>query len=587
MGELSRSKLFPRNFYFALGYILILLTAGAATGHAQCPTIDNRGWGQGATVRFFLNANLTEEQKRQIRLAVGEWNYANSVNNSRVNFVEDTSGQNFNFHFLNGTLPLGTAAFANKSFDGSGRVVSATLTYDPNAVFPGTNILIVDPNKAGYDTIFIKLTLHEMGHTMGLDHPTPAPANICDQPNGATVMNYVCNENDLGGNLPVTVVACDQNTINTESIYPTPALSPPSVQFNLSAYSASEGAGSLEVSITRSGSTATQATVDFSTNDNAGLNNCNVFNGVASSRCDYATSVGTLRFAAGETLKTISIPIVDDVYGEGNESFTISLTNPRGAVLGAVSGATVTITDNGNEGGANPIDGSAFFVRQHYIDFLNREPDPQGFTDWQAILNNCPQGNLTCDRIEVSSDFFRSPEFRERGYFPFRFYLVSLGRKPNFSEFMPDLARVSGFLTEAEKEQARQDFIREFMGRAEFTSIYNGLSNNAYVQRLFDTAGVTQVTVGGSVQTVQTMQQAMAQGKSRAQVLREIVESPEVDARFYTQAFVVMQYFGYLRRDPDALYQQLIDEMNMNPQNYRQMVNIFVNSQEYRARFGP
>jgi hypothetical protein len=83
------------------------------------------------------------------------------------------------------------------------------------------------------------------------------------------------------------------------------------------------------------------------------------------------------------------------------------------------------------------------------------------------------------------------------------------------------------------------------------------------------------------------MQQQMATaGKSRAQVLREIVESPEVDAKFYTQAFVVMQYFGYLRRDPDALYQQLIDEMNVNPANYRQMVNVFVNSTEYRARFG-
>jgi Calx-beta domain/Domain of unknown function (DUF4214) len=587
MGRSLRAKLLSRNFYCMLGCALVLLTATAATVYAQCPTIDNRGWGQGATVRFFLNANLTEEQKRQIRLAIGEWNYANSVNNSRVIFVEDTSGQNFSFHFLNGTLPPGTPAFANKTFNVSGTVVSATLTYDPNAVFPGTNMLIIDPNKAGYDTIFIKLTLHEMGHTMGLDHPTQAFANICDQPNGATVMNYVCNENDLGGNLPVNVAACDQNSINTESIYPTPALSPPSVQFQLSAYSASEGAGSIAVTVTRTGSTAASAIVNFSTSDNAGLNNCNVFNGVASSRCDYATSVVTLRFAAGETSKTISIPIVDDVYVEGNESFTLSLTNPRGALLGAVSSAIATLTDNGNEGGANPIDQTAFFVRQHYIDFLNREPDPQGFTDWQAILNNCPVGSIQCDRIQVSADFFRSPEFRERGYFPFRFYLVSLGRKPSYSEFMPDLARVSGFLTEAEKEQARLDFIAEFMSRTEFTNIYNSLSNNAYVQRLFDTSGVTQVTVNGGVQTVQSMQQAMASGKSRAQVLREIVESPEVDAKFYTQAFVVMQYFGYLRRDPDALYQQLIDEMNANPQNYRQMVHIFVNSQEYRARFGP
>ncbi|MBA3804507.1 MAG: hypothetical protein H0X14_02165, partial [Acidobacteria bacterium] len=221
-------------------------------------------------------------------------------------------------------------------------------------------------------------------------------------------------------------------------------------------------------------------------------------------------------------------------------------------------------------------------------DFLNREPDPQGFTGWQNILTNCPAGSTACDRVEVSSSFFRSPEFRERGYFPYRFYTVSLGRKPSYAEFMPDLARVSGFLTDAEKEQAKQAFIAEFMARPDFIAAYDGLSSNAYVQRLFETAGVTQVSVNGAVQTVGTMQQAMSQGsKTRAQVLREMVESPEVEAKYYTQAFVVMQYFGYLRRDPDALYQQLIGEMNANPQNYRQMVNTFVNSLEYRARFGP
>jgi glucose/arabinose dehydrogenase len=360
------------------------------------------------------------------------------------------------------------------------------------------------------------------------------------------------------------------------------------LQLGQASYSVSEGVGSFDLIVNRTGNVNTAVTVNYQTSDAAGLQNCNVANAVASARCDYKVAVGTLRFAAGETSKNISMSIVDDVFVEGAETFNISLSNPAGgAGLGATASASITITDNGNEGAANPIDQTAFFVRQHYIDFLNREPDPQGFTDWQSILNNCPTGNHTCDRIEVSSGFFRSPEFRERGYFPFRFYLVSLGRKPSYAEFMPDLARVSGFLTEAEKEQARLDFIAEFMARQEFANIYNSLTNNAYVQRLFDTAGVTQVTVSGSTQTVTSMQQAMTTaGKTRAAVLRELVESPEVDAKFYTQAFVVMQYFGYLRRDPDALYQQLIDEMNVNPQNYRQLVNVFVNSMEYRARFG-
>ncbi len=368
----------------------------------------------------------------------------------------------------------------------------------------------------------------------------------------------------------------------------TTAASTPTLQIEFSSYNVSENAGRASVTITRSGDTSAPASINYVSTDSAGLNNCNVINGHASSRCDYTTSVGVISFAAGDTAaKTISIPLVDDAYMEGQESFTLSLSNPSGASLGSVASTSINIIDNEASNGANPIEQTSFFVRQHYIDFLNREPDPQGFTDWQNILNNCPAGSTACDRVEVSSSFFRSPEFRERGYFPYRFYAVSLGRKPLYAEFMPDLARVSGFLTNAEKEQARQQFISEFMARAEFAGIYNGLSNNAYVQRLFDTAAVTQVTVGGVVHSVATMQQAMSQGKTRGQVLREIVESPEVDAKFYTQAFVVMQYFGYLRRDPDALYQQLIQEMNANPENYRQMVNTFVNSLEYRARFGP
>jgi hypothetical protein len=49
---------------------------------------------------------------------------------------------------------------------------------------------------------------------------------------------------------------------------------------------------------------------------------------------------------------------------------------------------------------------------------------------------------------------------------------------------------------------------------------------------------------------------------------------------------VVMQYFGYLRRDPDAFYLDWIGIMNRNPANYRGMVDGFMNSAEYRQRFG-
>ena len=116
----------------------------------------------------------------------------------------------------------------------------------------------------------------------------------------------------------------------------------------------------------------------------------------------------------------------------------------------------------------NPIDCAEFFIRQQYLDFLGREPDPTGFAGWLNILNNC---GITmpepCDRIEVSSAFFRSPEFQGRGYFIYRFY-PTIGKVPIHGEFSPDFARVSGFLTEQELEAAKAAFVIEFMGRAEF-----------------------------------------------------------------------------------------------------------------------
>src|SRR5205085_5733175 len=134
---------------------------------------------------------------------------------------------------------------------------------------------------------------------------------------------------------------------------------------------------------------------------------CNSASGVASSRCDYATAVGTLRFAAGEIVKTISIPLVDDSYVEGNETFTLTLSNATGASLGAQSATTITIVDNDTTpAAANPIDQTQFFIKQHYIDFLGREPDPVGWQGWQNIMNTCAPGDNRCDRIEVSSAFF-------------------------------------------------------------------------------------------------------------------------------------------------------------------------------------
>jgi len=355
----------------------------------------------------------------------------------------------------------------------------------------------------------------------------------------------------------------------------------PTVQLSQNTNTVSEGAGHVDITVTRTDTTAA-ATVNYATSDPAGLQNCNVINGIASSRCDYATSVGTLRFAIGETSKTISIPVVDDNFTEGNETFTLTLSNPVGASLGTVSSTTVTITDNASTAG-NPIDVVPFFVRQNYIDFLGREPDAFGNDGWQAMLNNCAAGDITCDRIEVSSRFFRSAEFQERGYYVYRFYSASFGRKPNYEEFIPDVAKVSGFLTEAEKEANKVAFANEFVQRADFKARYDSQTTpTAYVNALIAASGLA------SHPSHDGWIAGLTNGSlTRAQVLRQLAESGEINSKYFVEAFVVMQYFGYLRRNPDSFYLQWIAIMNQDPLNYRNMVNGFMNSTEYRNRFAP
>jgi len=353
------------------------------------------------------------------------------------------------------------------------------------------------------------------------------------------------------------------------------------VQFSSATYNVSETGPRVDITLTRSGNTTSAASVNYATNDAAGLQNCNVFNGIASPRCDYSNTIGTATWAAGDaTSKTFSIAIVDDAYAEGNETFTIGLNGPSGATLGTQSTATATITDNDVANGTNPIDNTNFFVRQQYIDFLGREPDPPGFAGWTATINNCAAGDTNCDRIHVSQLFFQSAEFQDRGYFVYRFYPVAFGRKPDYAEFVPDLASVSGFLDATQLEAAKVAFINAFMARTAFVNTYNGLSNQQYVDALLNTAAVTLAN-----------RQAMIDGlnnatMTRAVVLRTIVESTAVAARYRNQAYAVMEYFGYLRRQPDGFYLQWIQVLDTS-NDPRGMVTGFVTSQEYRNRFGP
>lgn len=231
----------------------------------------------------------------------------------------------------------------------------------------------------------------------------------------------------------------------------------------------------------------------------------------------------------------------------------------------------------------NPIDLDSFFVRQNYLDFLNREPDPGGLAYWTNELARCGSDTacISDRRIGVSAAFFVEQEFQDTGSFIYRLYKASYGRQPTYSEFTADRRNVIGG---SGLEAAKQNFAAGWVQRPSFLQEYQPeMSNTVFVNKLFDAANLA-----GYVTEREQQARAMTDsGKTRAQVLRDIIEIQDFKQREYNPAFVLMQYFGYLKRNPDqGGYDFWLNVLNNEvPNNYRAMVCAFLTSAEYQNRF--
>jgi hypothetical protein len=247
-------------------------------------------------------------------------------------------------------------------------------------------------------------------------------------------------------------------------------------------------------------------------------------------------------------------------------------------------------------GTTNPIDGQDFFLFMQYVDFLGRVPDAGGFNFWKARMNNCPPGDV-CDRIDTSKRFFESDEFKERGFYIYRLYDGVLGRLPLYVEFVPDVARLNGFQSVIEQQQNKAAYLSDFMSKTEFRNLYGAHVNSngtlvagqatAFVDALIARAGITPASR-------QTLINNLANGsRTPAQTVEDFILTPEmsdIGTKFYDRGIITMQYFGYLRRDPDAggfnfWVGQLIGPNAPHKLDYRFMVGGFLQSDEYRFRF--
>ena len=262
----------------------------------------------------------------------------------------------------------------------------------------------------------------------------------------------------------------------------------------------------------------------------------------------------------------------------------------------------------------NQIDDTQYFVRQHYRDFLNREPDADGLAFWANEITSCGSDAQCVEvkRINVSASFFLSIEFQQTGYLVYRLCKSSYGNLPGAtvpltrSEFLPDTRQIGqGVIVNQAGwgqvlENNKQTFAGQFVQRPRFTSAYStSLSPVQFVDALFANAGVTP--------TAEDRNAAVAEFGSatntsdvpaRGRALRKVAENSTLVTNEFNRAFVLMQYFGYLGRNPNDAPEATLDYQGYNfwlnkLNNFNgnfidaEMVKAFITSTEYRQRFGP
>jgi len=605
-----------------------------------------------ATGFYTFGSAFTGFQAYVIPFAEG--NYVNYQFDPQILFIQNHSGNNFvgrpKTASVSGTVTVGgvgksgvllstsnppatqttTDANGNYTFNGIGEGLTVTVQVDTrvypfttaaqtvtvNGQLTGVNFAapldqflitgqVTDPNHSGIGGVTMTLggaaSSSTQTNSQGSFSFGPLPANAA----------YTVAANKPGYSF-MPPVGGVQNLVSNTQLGFTGYLNTVQFYFDTTDLSVGETDGKVSLTVVRSGLLSETVKVDYRTID-----------GTASQRTDYTATLGTLTFAPQEQAKIVVVPINDDAYVEGDEKFTVTLSNPVGALVGDLGSATVTIQDDDTATPTvNPLDTGSFFVRQHYLDFLNRIPDASGLTFWSEQITDCGLDAACTDikRINVSAAFYLSIEFQETGYLIERLYKSAYGDATGlsnfgpphelkvpivrFNEFLPDTQQIGfGVVVgvgnwQAELEANKVAFTQEFVSRSRFTTAYpTTLTPAQFVDALFTNAGVVpSATERSSIVSEFGGTGATADLLARARALRRVAENSTLAQQETNKAFVLMQYFGYLRRNPNDLpdtdysgYDFWLGKLNEFNGNFvnAEMVKAFIVSGEYRQRFGP
>jgi sugar lactone lactonase YvrE len=577
--------------------------------------------GQGATLNVSLPSGI-----HTITLAVTDPFLASSTANVTVKIADMLSTPAGSSVTVSGSTA--TVSYSSVTTSGTTTVtpISPSGVVSPSGPVAPKGSIGAESLPSGY-----LLTSTSQAFSVTTDAIVQPPIDICFDMSvvtDATAFAHLAVLHDEGGtlvdqttsrNFDAKTVCTEVNSLGNFVIATTPTFQ---IQFKAIRYSVDEGAGFATIDVEQMGDQVTPVSVDYATSDDTGQQ-----------RKDYTLAAGTLNFRPGEMTKTFTVLVTDNVFIDGSRKVNLSLSNPStGMTLGTPSQPVLTIIDNDTvPPTTNPLDNAdaQFFVTQHYYDFLSRLPDPGGFDFWTNEITSCgaDQQCTEVKRINVSAAFFLSIEFQQTGYLVERIYKASYGDATGtstfggahsltvpivrFNEFLPDTQQIGQGVVvgqtgwETVLENNKQAFTLGFVQRSRFTTAFpTSMTPAQFVDKLFLNAGVTP---SGTDRTNAINEFSGAADTSnvtaRSKALRDAAENATLNQQEFNRAFVLMQYFGYLRRNPNdpqdtdySGYDFWLSKLNNFTQpgddvlvrvQKAEMVKAFIVSSEYRNRFGP
>ncbi|HKZ79240.1 MAG TPA: IPT/TIG domain-containing protein [Pyrinomonadaceae bacterium] len=256
-------------------------------------------------------------------------------------------------------------------------------------------------------------------------------------------------------------------------------------------------------------------------------------------------------------------------------------------LVGVDAGSLKVRFEGTGSAGTNPIDNAQYFVYQQYLDILGRAPDAEGLDYWTSQITACGS-DASCvqsRRVAVSNAFFFEREFQTTGAYVYRIYKAAVANPPGYAQFMRDRLEVTAG---PQLDKSKTEFANSFVQRAAFNALYPSTMGAAeYVEALAANTG-NALTPAEKYALVSSLE---AGTDTRATVLRKVAENPAFSEHEYNSAFVLMQYFGYLRRDPDTEgFDFWLGQMNRyqlgDIETQRALICSFLTSAEYQLRFG-